>query len=64
MQNQTTNTKHRLEKNRTEFELLQQLDLLESEFRLIENEYRQRHQELSSKLAMLENQSEVLTITE
>ena len=55
MQNQTTNTKLRIEKNRTEFDLLQQLDLLESEFRLIENEYRERHAELTKKLELLDN---------
>ena len=60
MQNQTTNTKLRIEKNRTEFDLLQQLDLLESEFRLIENEDRKRHEELTCKLEMLDNQDKIL----
>jgi hypothetical protein len=60
MQNQTTNTKLRIEKNRTEFDLLQQLDLLESEFRLIENEYRKRHEELICRLEMLNKQDTIL----
>ena len=39
-----------VERARTRLEVLQELELLESEFRLIENEYNQRKQHLTAKL--------------
>ena len=53
MSNQTEIIRTQLEKTRTQLRLLQELDQLESEFRLIETEYRQRLELLKNKLAEL-----------
>ena len=39
-----------LERAKNRFEILQELELLESEFRLIENEYNQRKRHLAERL--------------
>ena len=53
MSNQTEIIRNQLEKTRTRLQLLQELDLLTSEFRLIETEYRERLELLKNKLAEL-----------
>ena len=45
-----------LERAKTRLEILQELELLESEFRLIENEYNQRKRHLAERLNSNNNQ--------
>ena len=54
MQNPSSNVRDEVEKVRIKLDLLQELELLESEFRLIENEYTQRKRHLASRLSALE----------
>ena len=42
-----------LERTKNRLEILQELELLESEFRLIENEYNQRKRHLAERLSNL-----------
>ena len=51
MSNQTEIIRTHLERTRSQLQLLQELDQLESEFRLIETEYRQRVEQLKIKLS-------------
>ena len=51
MSNPSTEITVELERARTRLEVLQELELLESEFRLIENEYTQRKQHLEARLS-------------
>ena len=51
MSNPTTEITNELELTRNRLEILQELELLESEFRLIENEYNQRKQHLTARLS-------------
>ena len=53
MQNQETNVKKEIANAKERLELLEDLDLLESEFRLIQNEYLQRRRDLEMRLAKL-----------
>ena len=55
MSNPSSELTSELERTRTRLEVLQELELLESEFRLIENEYNQRKQHLKSKLTAISN---------
>ena len=50
MSNPSSELTNELERARTRLEVLQELELLESEFRLIENEYAQRKQHLNERL--------------
>ena len=50
MSNPTTEITNELELTRNRLEILQELELLESEFRLIENEYTQRKRHLAERL--------------
>ena len=54
MQNPSSNVRDEVEKVRIKLDLLQELELLESEFRLIENEYTQRKRHLADRLSALE----------
>ena len=54
MQNQEAhNVKTAIEQAREKLEILEEVDLLESEFRLIQNEYLQRRRNLEEKLNVL-----------
>ena len=50
MSNPSSELTSELERTRTRLEVLQELELLESEFRLIQNEYNQRKQHLAERL--------------
>ena len=50
MSNSPSEIINELERARTRLEVLQELELLESEFRLIQNEYNQRKQHLAERL--------------
>ena len=50
MSNPSSEITSELERTRTRLEVLQELELLESEFRLIQNEYTQRKQHLAERL--------------
>ena len=50
MSNSPSEILNELERTRTRLEVLQELELLESEFRLIQNEYNQRKQHLAERL--------------
>ena len=54
MSNPPSNVRNEVEKVRVKLDLLQELELLESEFRLIENEYTQRKRHLVERLNALE----------
>ena len=51
MSNPSSELTNEVERARTRLEVLQELELLESEFRLIENEYNQRKQHLTARLS-------------
>lgn len=53
MQNSPKNTRQEIEQTKSRLELLEEIDLLDSEFRLIENEYTQRRQHLEERLRRL-----------
>ena len=53
MPDQTLSITNALENTKTKLALLEELDLLESEFRLIENEYTQRRHRLEKQLKAL-----------
>ena len=53
MSNPSSEIINELERTRSRLEILQELDLLESEFRLIQNEYNQRKLHLAEKLDMI-----------
>lgn len=53
MQNQKKSTRQAIEQTKTRLDLLEELDLLESEFRLIENEYTKRRGHLENRLKEL-----------
>jgi predicted nuclease with TOPRIM domain len=53
MSDQATNVKGEIEKTKERLEVLEEIDLLESEFRLIRNEYFQRKHHLESRLEKL-----------
>lgn len=57
MPNPPSNVSNEVEKVRLKLDILQELELLESEFRLIENEYSQRKRHLSERLSALEEAS-------
>ena len=50
MSNPPSEIVNELERARNRLEILQELELLESEFRLIKNEYTQRKQHLAERL--------------
>ena len=50
MSNPSSELTNELERTKDRLEVLQELELLESEFRLIENEYNQRKQHLTARL--------------
>ena len=50
MSNPSSEIVNELERARNRLEILQELELLESEFRLIKNEYTQRKQHLAERL--------------
>ena len=50
MSNPSSELNNELERTRSRLEVLQELELLESEFRLIQNEYNQRKQHLAERL--------------
>ena len=50
MSNSPSEILNELERTRTRLEVLQELELLESEFRLIQNEYNQRKHHLAERL--------------
>ena len=54
MSNQKTNTREEIDKARKRLEILEEIDLLESEFGLIKNEYLQRLGNYKNQLADLE----------
>ena len=51
MSNPSSEIVSELERTRDRLEVLQELELLESEFRLIQNEYNQRKQHLAERLS-------------
>ena len=50
MSNPSSEVVNELERTRIRLEVLQELELLESEFRLIQNEYNQRKHHLTERL--------------
>ena len=50
MQNQTKSTRDAIEKTKSRLEILEEIDLLDSEFGLIRNEYVQRRKHLEERL--------------
>ena len=54
MSNTSSEIVNELERTRSRLELLQELELLESEFRLIENEYNQRKRHLAERLSSIQ----------
>jgi len=50
MQNPTENTRDAIEKTKSRLEILEEIDLLDSEFGLIRNEYVQRRKHLEERL--------------
>ena len=51
MSDQKRNVKEKIETAERNLEILRDIDLLDAEFRLIENEYLQRRKELEEKLS-------------
>ena len=58
MQNSARNTRNQIEKAKTRLELLEDMEILETEFALITNEYTQRRRHLEERLAALETEGE------
>ena len=54
MQNQKTDVRSAIEKAKEHLEILEEIELLDSEFRLIENEYHQRREHLAARLKQFE----------
>lgn len=54
MADQTTRTQQTLAAVKEKLELLEELELLESEFTLITNEYHQRHRHLEERILRLD----------
>ncbi len=55
MQNQTKTTRDAIEETKSRLELLEEIDLLDSEFGLIQNEYVQRRKHLEERLRTLKS---------
>ena len=55
MQNPQTNTRESIEKTKARLELLEEIEILETEFALITNEYTQRRSRLEKRLDALEH---------
>ena len=53
MPDSQTNTRESIEKTRARLELLEEIEILETEFALITNEYTQRRRHLEERLAAL-----------
>lgn len=53
MRNTTEEIKQKIENTKTRLELLEELDLLESEYLFITNEYTKRKQHLESRLQQI-----------
>ena len=49
-----TNTRESIEKNKARLELLEEIEILETEFALITNEYTQRRRHLESRLSAID----------
>ena len=54
MQNQTKSTRDVIAETKSRLEILEEIDLLDSEFGLIRNEYVQRRKHLAKRLKALE----------
>ena len=54
MQNPQTNTRESIEKTKARLELLEEIEILETEFALITNEYTQRRSHLESRLSAID----------
>lgn len=54
MSNPQTNTRESIEKTKARLELLEEIEILETEFALITNEYTQRRRHLEQRLDALE----------
>ena len=55
MTNPQTNTRESIEKTKARLELLEEIEILETEFALITNEYTQRRSHLEKRLDALEH---------
>lgn len=53
MSNQASDVRNEIKTAKERLELLEELELLESEFRFIENEYHQRREQLERRLSHL-----------
>ena len=49
-----TNTRESIEKTKARLELLEEIEILETEFALITNEYTQRRRQLESRLSAID----------
>lgn len=54
MSHPQTNTRESIEKTKARLELLEEIEILETEFALITNEYTQRRRHLEERLAAIE----------
>jgi len=54
MPDSQTNTRESIEKTKARLELLEEIEILETEFALITNEYTQRRRHLESRLSAID----------